>query len=112
MLWGCRSLYNSPVNTNGAAARRTGPSYCFIFSKLSDADRFDITQILYHAHLVFGAVAVIQMFQSGTGKALTFKAIFGLAILECITIFYPASNAGNWFIKISHSAPVTPAFFS
>ncbi len=50
------------------AAFRAAPFYRFLFQKLIDAMLIDEFKVLNHAHVVKGAVALIEGAQALTGK--------------------------------------------
>ena len=67
-------------------------------------------KILDHAHIVFGSISFIQMFQIFARKLLAFKTIFCLACLENYAIFDFAFDPGNRFIEVSSPATRTSIF--
>ena len=50
------------------------PLYLFLFQELLDAMFFDEFKVLYHTHMVFCAIAIIEVFQPATGEFLAFIA--------------------------------------
>ena len=48
-----------------AAARLAGPSVGLLLQKRIHAARFDMGQVLDHAHCVFCTVSFVELFQSG-----------------------------------------------
>jgi hypothetical protein len=53
---------------------RAAPLCFFLFQELINAMLFDKLKVLYHAQMVFCAIAFIKVFQPATGKTLAFIA--------------------------------------
>ena len=98
------------MNTNSATALRTSPFPFFSSKKHSNTKLFNIFKILDHAHIVFGSISFIQMFQIFARKLLAFKTIFCRACLENYAIFDFAFDPGNRFIEVSSPATRTSIF--
>jgi hypothetical protein len=100
------------MDTNLASTPGASPSYIFVLYKFPDTINFNILKIFNHAHIVFGAVSFIQMFQPITGKISAFKTKLCSAISKIFTILDFTSNPGDWFIGVHYSATGTFIFFS
>ena len=59
---------------NHVSTIRAAPLFPFLFQELLDAMTFDELQVFYHAHMVFGAVALIKGNQPIAGEIVTIKA--------------------------------------
>ena len=55
-----------------SATFRAAPLCLFLFQELLDAMLFDESKVLYHAHVVFGSVTLIEGFEPAAGKILAF----------------------------------------
>ncbi len=99
------------MNTNSAAAMRARPSHFFICHEFSYAIFLNVYKIFDHAHVVFGPVSFIQMFQIAAGKIVTSKTKLS-AFLNDLAFFDFASNDANGFIGICCPATWTFIFFS
>jgi len=59
-----------------------------VSDKLPDPLRVDHLKIVDHAHAIFGSVSFIKVFQTGTGKLITFgRAVLPFAFGELFTVF-------------------------
>ena len=81
------------VNADDAATFRT-----FVFSFLLrdegvDSVVSDELKIVEHAHVVFCAIPLVQLFQSSTGILSAFKTELRFALFYQLAVFNPASNA-------------------
>jgi hypothetical protein len=100
------------MNTNSFPAFGTGPPYFFIPHEFPQAKFLDVFKILDHAHIVFGPVSFIQMFQIIAGKVFTLETKPGFPVLKNLTVLDFTSNAGNGFVGINASAAGACIFFS
>lgn len=69
------------VNAEHPAAFRADPSFFFCPYEMHYAEISDSLKISDHAHAVLGSITLIQMRELVAGKAVTAKAVFGLAVL-------------------------------
>lgn len=58
---------------NHSSARRAAPCLTLLLQKCFQAKFLDAVEVVYHAHMVFGTVALIQCLQSPAGEAFAFK---------------------------------------
>ena len=105
------------MNADPASTFGAGPSCVFISQKFIHPEIPDIRKIFDHAHIVSGAISLIQMLQILAGKIVTFKTKGYLPLLNDLTvsdlapgdangfmgIHYPASGAFILFSQISHA---------
>ena len=68
-------------------------------------------KIFYHAHVIFCAIALVQLFQSGA-VFFAFKTKLYFTFLNSFAVFDFTSNTANDFIGICCSATGTFIFFS
>jgi hypothetical protein len=80
------------VHTDDTTALKARPSLLLIVNESIQADTFDIFEVFYHAHCIFGSVSFIQLFQPFAGELITFKAKLGLVFLNYFTVSYNAIN--------------------
>jgi hypothetical protein len=100
------------VNTNRTFTSGASPFYVFTRQKFSHTEILNISKIFNHAHIVFGAVSCIQMFQIIAGEISAFKTKLRFAFSKKIAVLDFTSHAGNRFIGIRCSAAGTFIFFS
>jgi hypothetical protein len=88
------------MDANCTAAVRALPALGFLGDEFSDAEFLNIPKIFDHAHMIFAAIAFIQMPQSLTGEILAGKAKCLFAILKESAILDFAPGNTNWFLGI------------
>ena len=98
------------MNTYCAFTFGASPFYILVLYKFPDTVILDIFKVFDHAHIVFGPVSFIQMFQIITGKIFAFKTKLSPILLECLTGFNFTSNTGDRFIDVRYSAAWTFVF--
>jgi hypothetical protein len=96
------------MNTNRASTLGTSPFYVFILQKFSNTEIPNISKVFDHAHIVFGSISFIQMFQVLAREIITSKTILCFTFLKNSAIFDFTSSNGNGFIGIC--CPATGAF--
>jgi hypothetical protein len=80
--------------------------------ELVDAVVSDELEVIDHAHLVFGSVSFVQVFQTTTGRIVTSKTELCFTFLNNFAVFDFASNNGNCFIGICCPATGASVSFS
>lgn len=70
------------------------PALLFANQKFTDAVLPDIFQIINHAHLVFGAVALVYMLNAVAGKSVALKTVLPAVRFELAAILDAAMGAG------------------
>lgn len=100
------------MNTNGTATLGTRPSQLFLLRECTYAVRPYVFKVLEHAHVVFGAVPFVQMFQGLTGKTVTFKAVLCAFSSKRSAILDLAPDNSDGFVSVSSPAPGTSVLFS
>ena len=71
----------------------------------------DELQVLDHAHVIFGAIALVQMFQSST-MFFALEAELRFALIYRLTVFNAASKAGRHLLCIVSAAAWASIFVS
>jgi hypothetical protein len=99
------------MNANDAAAFRTLVLLCLLYDERVDSIVLYERQVLDHAHTVFCAIALIQLFQSRAGL-FAFKTKHEFALIYRLTVFNPASNARRQLLCIVATAAGTFIFVS
>jgi hypothetical protein len=99
------------VNADDAAAFRTLVLLRLLYDERVDSVVLYERKILQHAHVVFCAIALIELFQSSAGL-FAFKAKFYFTFLNVFAVFDFTSNNANCFIGICRPAAVTFIFLS
>jgi len=74
------------MTADSPVTRGTLPLRLFLLKELFRAVRLDIIQVLDHAHVIFRAVALVQIFQSLTWISLTHIAEPDLAFTDQVTM--------------------------
>jgi len=69
-----------------AATLVAEPFYLFLFQKQLYGIVADELKVLYHAHMIFRAIALIQRLQSFTGKNFTFIAETDLSLRKQLAL--------------------------
>ena len=82
------------MNTNYPAALGTGPSFLFVSDELSYANLPYIHEILNHTHTILGSIALIQVIQPVTRKAVTAEAVSELTLHYPLAVFDQTRDAG------------------
>jgi hypothetical protein len=99
------------VNADDAAALWTFVFLGLLAQELVDPVVLYKLQVLDHAHVVFCAIAFVQLFQSGT-VLYAFKTELGFALIYRLAVFDTASNARRQLICIVATAAGAFIFFS
>lgn len=81
------------------------PALLFVRQEFFYSMLTDVFQIINHAHLVFGPVALVQLFNPGTGEGVAFKAVLPLIFFQFGTVFNMAVSAAFLFVDVITSAP-------
>ena len=81
------------MNANHLTALGTGPLLLFISNKMSYAKCPYGLEIVDHAHAIIASIALIQMGQPCTGKAVTTEAVLNFPLGYLFAIFYFARDA-------------------
>ena len=92
------------MDTNYLATLRASPPLLFVFNEIPYAGFSYIFKIVNHTHNIFGSIAIIQVFQYDTGKAITTEAILDSTFYYFFTILDSARDAHFRFQTV-----VTPA---
>ena len=92
------------MNTNYLATLGASPPFLFVFNEVSNAELPYVVEVVNHTHNVLGSIAIIQVVQYDTGKAITTDAILDSTFYYFLTILDSARNADFRFQTV-----VTPA---
>jgi hypothetical protein len=76
------------MTTYHLATFRATPLFLFFFQEPLDAMLFDEFEVLYHTHMVLGAVSLIKGFQPITGKFFALIAKPNQSFPEQITLIF------------------------
>ena len=82
------------MNTNSLATFWTFPPRVFVSDEMPDAKLPDALEIINHAHTILGSIALVQVIQRGTRKAITAETIPHSTLHHLLTGFDPAHDAG------------------
>ena len=82
------------MNTHYLATLGASPPFLFVFDEISYAELPYIFKIINHTHSVFGSIAIIQVVQYNTGKAITTEAILDSTFRYFLTVLDSARDAG------------------
>ena len=82
------------MDTDYLAAPGAGPPLLFLADEMPYAERPYVLQIVLHAHAIIRSIAFVQIFQSGTGKAVAIETVLEVGNNQLITVFDTALNAG------------------
>jgi hypothetical protein len=100
------------MDTNRTFTSGASPSYIFVLQKFSHTEFLNIFKIFDHAHIVFGPVSFVQMFQIIAREISAFKTKLCTAFLENFAGLDFTSHAGDRFIGVRCSAAGTFIFLS
>ena len=92
------------MNTEYLGALGTGPLFFFVLNELSYADLLYVYEIVNHTHSILDSIALIQVIQPETGKAVTTEAIPGSTLHFFLTVLDSACRASLWFDTVVTSA--------
>jgi hypothetical protein len=92
------------MHTNQITTPGTGPPVLFGANEMAHAEFPDALKIVKHAYAILGSIALIQVCQTGTGKAGATEAVLDSALHDVLTVLDAARNAGLRFMIV-----VTPA---
>ena len=92
------------MNTNYLATLGASPPFLFVFDEISYAELSYIFKIINHTHSVLGSIAIIQVVQCDTGKAITTEAILDSTFYYFLTILDSARDADFRFQTVVTSA--------
>jgi len=92
------------MNTNYLATLGASPLFLFVFNEISYAELSYIFEIVNHTHNVLGSIAIIQVVQYDTGKAITTKTILDSTFYYFLTILDSARDADFRFQTVVTSA--------
>jgi hypothetical protein len=81
------------MHTNQIAAPGTGPPVLFGSNEISYAEFPAALKIAKHAHAIPGSIALIQVCQTGAGKAGAAEAVLDAAWHEVLTVLDAARHA-------------------
>jgi hypothetical protein len=74
------------MNTEDLAALGTGPLFFLVPNELSYAALLNVYEIVNHIHSILDSIALIQVIQPDTGKAVTTEAIPGSPMYCFLTV--------------------------
>ena len=97
------------VNAEDLTAFRAAPPFFFVPDEVPYAEYSDVLEIADHAHAVPGSIALIQMPQPGTGKAVTAEAVPDFGVHDLLAVLDSARDAGFRFKAVL--APAAGAGF-
>jgi hypothetical protein len=92
------------MNTNYLTTLGASPPFLFVFNEIPYAELSYIFKIVNHTHDVLGSIAIIQVVQYDTGKAITTEAILDSTFYYFLTILDFARDAGFRFQTVVTSA--------
>jgi hypothetical protein len=98
------------MNTYCAFTFGASPFYILVLYKFPDTVIPDIFKVFDHAHIVFGPVSRIKMFQITAGEISAFKTKFCAVFLKCFAGLNFTSNTCDRFIYVRSSAAWTFVF--
>jgi hypothetical protein len=105
-------IASAVVNANDASASGAPILHLLRRKKISHTILCNLLQVLHHAHIVFGSVSLIQMFQILAGKIVTSKTEPYFAFVNSLAVLNLASNNGNGFVGTCCPATGAFVFFS
>lgn len=85
------------MNTNYLATLGASPLFLFVFNENPYAELSYIFEIVNHTHSVLGSIAIIQVVQYDTGKAITTEAILDSTFRYFLTVLDSARDADFQF---------------
>lgn len=85
------------MNAEYLIALRASPSFFFVSDELPYAEFSDVLKILNHAHTVLGSIALIQIFQPSTGKAVATEAVLDFSFRHLLAVLDLAQDANLSF---------------
>jgi hypothetical protein len=94
-------ITKSIVAANGPAASGAFPLFFLMSQEHIDTKFLDILKVFYHAHVVFIAVALVELLEALTGELFTFKAVFYTPLpyqftpLDKVAVFPPGTASGT-----------------
>jgi len=88
------------MNTERAPAVRALPARGFLGNKFPNTEFLNIAKVFDHAHVIFSAIAFVQMHQSWAGVVPAGEAKSFISNLKASAILDFASNSGNCHIGI------------
>jgi hypothetical protein len=100
------------MNTDRAFASGTGPSYIFILYKFPNTIIPDIFKIFNHAHIIFGSISFIQMFQIYAGEISAFKTELRPTFSKYFAVLDFTSDTGDRFIGVRSFTAGAIIYFS
>ncbi len=92
------------MNTNYLAALGTGPTFLFVSNEMPYAELPYIFKIVNHTHTILSSVAIIQMGQFITRKAVATEAVLNSGFHNIRTVLDTARDAGLRFQTVATSA--------
>jgi hypothetical protein len=92
------------MNTNYLAALGTGPPFLFVSNEMSYAELAYVLEIINHTHAILGSIALIQMVQFITRKAVATEAVLDSGFHYIHTVLDTAQDAGLRFDTVVASA--------
>ena len=95
------------MDANDPTAMRARPAGLFLPQESLQPNGLDRFQVFDLTHGVFGAIALIQLFQTRTRKRVAFKTKAGLAFFETVAMFDAAIDAMRRFIPVVRIATGT-----
>jgi hypothetical protein len=91
---------SSPMHADYAPTSLASPAGCFLGDKFSDAEFLNIPKVFDHAHMIFGAIAFVQMLQGRAGEVFAGKAKSFVSTLKPSAILNFAPGNTNRFFGI------------
>jgi len=88
------------MDTNYPAALGAGPPFLFFLKEIPYAELSDVFEVVNHAHSVLCLIAIIQVVQYTTRKAVTTEAILDSTFRNFLTVLDFACDAGLRFLTV------------
>jgi hypothetical protein len=95
------------MNTDYITALGAGPPFLLVPNKMSYAGLLYVLEIFDHAHAILGSIALIQMVEPCTRKAVTTEAVLKVTFRYLLTVFDFTLYAGLRFETVITSATGT-----
>lgn len=93
------------MHTDNAAAVPARPAHILLLKECLHAAQFDRIEVIDHAHVVFGPIPLIQLFEPFTRELVAFIAITGGIVLYGLAVSNNALLAVAPLICVFSAAP-------